>query len=296
MRSFWFDPYLWVHLAGVAVLPIALELCLLGLAVGDPFLPGVLEVLLVAIVGIAPILWMQWQKPFYIFSLLGVALKFEQLTIIQRRLLRRFKAPAIRVASVAVAAGLAIVLRQLYQLAPIAVEAADFLPQYRGVGLLLAAIGFFLSNLFLQIPVSVLLVMLTSEATLGAIEPYPLEEISQAFTVVGLQIKQILPQVAQPKPAQSEPAQSESVAASPPIESTLESVAESADLAIVAESAADAVNHQLLAEETAIGAVASSQRVTAAEPIAVGSEEATVTQSVSTAAEADVTDGEIAPD
>ena len=77
MRSFWSDPYLWVHLAGLAAVPIFLEICLIGFAVGDPLLPGWLELLLVAAIGSAPILWMQWQRPFYIFSLVGVALQPE---------------------------------------------------------------------------------------------------------------------------------------------------------------------------------------------------------------------------
>jgi hypothetical protein len=33
-----------------------------------------LEVLLVAGLGIAPVLWMQWQRPFYIFSIVAIAL------------------------------------------------------------------------------------------------------------------------------------------------------------------------------------------------------------------------------
>ena len=96
MRSFWSDPYLWIHLAGVAALPIFLEVCFLGLAVGDPVLPLGLELLLVAAVGIAPVVWMQWQRPFYIFSLMAIALKPEQLTVDRRKLLRLFKAPANR--------------------------------------------------------------------------------------------------------------------------------------------------------------------------------------------------------
>jgi hypothetical protein len=195
MRSFWSDPYLWVHVAGLAAVPIALEICLLGLAVGDPLLPTQLELLLVAIVGIVPVLWMQWQKPFYIFSLLIVALKPEQLTLTQRRLLQRFKASGGRVIAVLVAGVLAFLLGKLSQLAPIAIEAAAFIPQYRGLGLLIAAIAFLGSNLFLQVPVSVLRVMLSSETKLATIEPYPLEQISQDFTLLGWRVKQILPQV-----------------------------------------------------------------------------------------------------
>ncbi|HTL88469.1 MAG TPA: low-complexity tail membrane protein, partial [Leptolyngbya sp.] len=80
MRSFWTEPYLWIHLAGIAVLPLSLMICLLGLAAGDPILPPVVELGLVAIAGIAPIAWMQIQQPFCIFSLLAVAVRPERLS------------------------------------------------------------------------------------------------------------------------------------------------------------------------------------------------------------------------
>jgi hypothetical protein len=91
MRSFWTEPFLWIHLAGIAALPLALELVWLGLAVGDPILPVWLELLLVAAVGIVPVLWMQLTRPFDIFSILVLAMKPEQLTQEQRRLLSLFK-------------------------------------------------------------------------------------------------------------------------------------------------------------------------------------------------------------
>jgi len=51
MRSFWTEPFLWIHLAGIAALPLALELVWLGLAVGDPILPVWLELVLVIATG-----------------------------------------------------------------------------------------------------------------------------------------------------------------------------------------------------------------------------------------------------
>ncbi|MBM0740561.1 low-complexity tail membrane protein [Phormidium sp. CLA17] len=195
MRSFWSDPYLWIHLAGIAVLPLWLELCFLGLAVGDPIFPVWLELALVAIAGIAPVLWMQWQRPFYIFSLLAIALKPENLTLPQRQLLTRFRSPQNRLLAVAVAILLAITLRQLYVLAPIGAAVAPFSIESRGLGLLLAAIAFLGSNLFLQVPVSVASVMLTSDSAFASTEPYPLDQISQYFTRLGLPVSQLLPEV-----------------------------------------------------------------------------------------------------
>lgn len=196
MRSFWSDPYLWIHLAGVAALPIFLEVCLLGLAAGDPFLPPVLELGLIAIVGIAPIFWMQWQRPFYIFSLLAIALQPAQLSDQERRMLRFFKSQEVRVLTAIAPIILTIILWQLYKLAPLAAEVTPF--SGRLVGLLVAAIAFLGCNLFLQVPLSVVRVLLAGEAKFAAAEPYPLEQIGQDFTVLGLRVKQILPAIAPP--------------------------------------------------------------------------------------------------
>lgn len=196
MRSFWSDPYLWIHLAGIAALPIFLEICLLGLAAGDPLLPAVLELGFVAAVGIAPIVWMQWQRPFYIFSLLAIALQPAQLSDEERRMLRFFKSQEVRVLTVIAPIILTIILWQLYKLAPLAAEVTPF--SGRLVGLLVAAIAFLGCNLFLQVPLSVVRVLLAGEAEFAAAEPYPLERVGQDFTVLGLRVKQILPAIAPP--------------------------------------------------------------------------------------------------
>lgn len=193
MRSFWSDPYLWIHVAGLAALPILLEVCALGLAVGDPLLPPWLEFLFVAVVGIAPVLWMQWQRPFYIFSFLAVAVKPERLSLDQQRLLRLFKAPENRVLAVLSPIFLGGALWQIYLAAPMAAEVAPFSPEWRGAGLLLAAIAFLGSNLFLQVPVSVIRVLLASEQEFAATEPYPVDKVSRDLTILGWRVNQILP-------------------------------------------------------------------------------------------------------
>ena len=195
MRAFWLDPYLWIHLAGLAALPIFLELCLLGLAIGDPILPVWLELLLVAVVGIAPVLWMQWQRPFYIFSIVAVALKPEQLTEDQRRLLTLFKSQRNRLTAGVVTVGLLLLVRWMYGAAAIASEVAPALPGGRATGLLLAAVAFLGSNLFLQVPVSVAGVMLTGQSDFAKLAPYAPDQIRQSFTSIGLQIRQILPPI-----------------------------------------------------------------------------------------------------
>lgn len=193
MRSFWSDPYLWIHLAGLATVPIWLELCLLGLAVGDPALPVWLELALVGGVGVAPIAWMQWQRPFSIFSLVALALKPERLSDDQRKLLTLFKSRRNQVGAIVLATLLLLVLQKLYLLAPIASSLAPFSPDARLLGLGLAAIAFLGANLFVQVPVSVLSVMLTSESDFAATLPYPTEQIRQSFTLLGLPVNQILP-------------------------------------------------------------------------------------------------------
>lgn len=204
MRLLWSEAYLWIHLAGLAALPLCLEVCLLGLATGDPVLPVWLELLLLLLIGIGPILWMQLQRPFYIFSILAVALTPEQLSDNQRRILRLFRHRKAQVWAIVTAIAQAVILIQLYRLAPIAAEVTPFGPGGRLLGLLVAGAAFFASHLFLQVPVSVLQILLYRDAQFLAIEPYPLEQIRSGFTIPGLQVKQILPPLASESPVAPE--------------------------------------------------------------------------------------------
>ena len=167
----------------------------MGFAMGDPFLPVWSELLLVIVAGGAPILWMQWQRPFYIFSIVAVSVKPEALTDDQRRLLSLFKLPRNRLLALFVAVVLIVVLRKIYEIAPIATTAVSALSTSHAFGLLLASASFFACNLFSQVPVSVASVMLSRESSFNATTPYPLEQVRQSFMIVGLQLKQILPPV-----------------------------------------------------------------------------------------------------
>jgi hypothetical protein len=193
MRSFWSDPYLWVHLAGIAALPLCLLVCLLGFAAGTPLLPVWLELLLVGAVGILPVLWMQLFRPFDIFSILVVALKPAQLTPDQRRILSLFKTPTHKILSVLVALILAWLLWPLYRWSPVGAALMPFSSSWHLVGLFLSAGAFLAGNLFLQVPVSVARVLLTSEVNFSQVEPYPPEKIQQDFTLFGFQVRKILP-------------------------------------------------------------------------------------------------------
>lgn len=219
MRSFWSDPYLWIHLAGVAVLPLTLELCLLGLAIGDPIFPPIVERLIVLTIGTVPIFLMQWQRPFYIFSVLLVAVRPEYLTIDQRRILKRFKTLGHQILTLIVAIGLGAILLWLYQVAPLVLQPAAQFPQWRSLGLLIASGGFLLSNLFLQVALSVLRVMLTKETEFALIDIYPIEQIRSNFSIFGWPLKQIMPPLteAQTLAMATAVAAVPSVPASPPL-------------------------------------------------------------------------------
>lgn len=195
MRSFWSEPYLWIHLAGLTAVPICLLLCWLGLTVGEPIWPIWLELFLIAAVGIIPIVGMQLFRPFNIFSILIVAVKPEQLNQEQRKILSWFKIPSQRVLAVLSPIFLAGILWKIYLAAPMGAKFIPaFLAESRLAGLLIAAIAFLLANLFLQVPVSVARVLLVSETAYAATQPYPVEKINQDFTTPGLQVNKILPQ------------------------------------------------------------------------------------------------------
>lgn len=193
------EPFLWIHLAGLAAVPLWLQIAWLGLAVGKP-LPFWAEMLFLAAVGILPPLWMQLRQPFDIFSLLLIAVKPEQLTLDQRRMLSLLKTPKHGGIAIAVAALALVILWQLYRWAPIAVVAASFLPQVRLLGLLLAAIAFLMSHLFIQVPFSVLGILLTKEQPFALVEPVSPQSVSQEFTVPGFRVNQFLSSPAQGTP------------------------------------------------------------------------------------------------
>lgn len=191
MQQFKIEPFLWIHLGGLAAAPLWLMLMWLGFAIGTPFPFYWVELLFVAIIGIIPIFWMQWTRPFDIFSILLVALKPAQLTDEQRKILSLFKTRKNKILTLITAVGLLSIGWYLYQWAPLGTVTVIHLPQWRILGLIIAAIAFLLSNLFVQIPVSVLGVLLTSPQTWSKTNPYETDKITQDFTVLGLRVNKI---------------------------------------------------------------------------------------------------------
>lgn len=193
MQSFRTEPFLWIHLSGLAALPLALELVWLSLAVGEPLLPVWLELLIVGAIGTVPVLWMQLARVFDIFSILVVAIAPDQLSEEQRRILSLFHKKTNKILAIAAGIFMLWVLWQIYRFAPIAAPVASILPEWRIAGLLGAGVAFLASNLFLQVPLSVAQVLLTSEAEFAQTEPYSADKIPQSFTIPGIKVKRILP-------------------------------------------------------------------------------------------------------
>ena len=200
------DPYLWVHLAGLATVPLWIDLCLLGLAVGNPTLPE-LELGVIVALGVLPVLVMQLRQPFYIFSLLGLALKPGKLQDDQRRLLSQFWRWRVRLGALLVPVPLVWVLLKLYPLAFLARDLTPFSDWGRLGGVAIAVLSFFMANLFLQIPIAVLQVLATPDRVMAGVVSYPLEGIATDFTWIGLSVSKMLPDLAnQPRPEMAAPA------------------------------------------------------------------------------------------
>lgn len=184
MRSHWQEPFLWIHAAGILLFPLWVGLTLIGLATGDPLLPVGAEQAWVAMVGIGPVFAMQWRKPFDIFSVWVASVPPEELTLEQRRILAAFLSPEHKILTLLAAILMLEVGERLYDFAPL------FAPLTPGngtrlAGLAIAAFGFWGSNLFLQIPIATIRVLLLSEPELAQMDPVPVEEIESRFSVLG---------------------------------------------------------------------------------------------------------------
>lgn len=186
------DPYLWIHFSGLAAAPLLLEIVWLSLALGYAISP--LEILPVALLGILPIFWMQWNKPFNIYSLLLWVIKHEVLTTEQRQVLSLYKSRSQKILTIVVSLLMLVMLWLIYKQAPLAAGIAEnFLPPIRIFGLALATIAFLLANLFVQVALSTLLVMFTLGKDPTSLIPWEIEKIKSDFTSIGLPVRQIIP-------------------------------------------------------------------------------------------------------
>jgi hypothetical protein len=193
MNSFRFEPFLWLHLAGLVTLPLWLGLFAVGFAMGTPLLPFWLEFGVVAVIGILPILWMQWSRPFYIFSLLLIAMKPTTLTLLQRQILSRFNTQVNHGLSLITTVLLIGILSQVNRVSVMVSDVAGMLPQWHIMGLLLATLAGLGCSLFCHVPASVLGVLFTKTDDFVQTQPLNEAEIRQQFLIVGWQVQQILP-------------------------------------------------------------------------------------------------------
>ncbi|MEB3189135.1 MAG: low-complexity tail membrane protein [Snowella sp.] len=191
MSSFRNEPFLWIHLSGIAVAPIALLIVWLSLAIATPITPYWLELVILGMIGIIPILLMQWQKPFEIFSLLVVSLRPEVLTLEQRKILSLFKRPKQQFLALLTALLMAGKLYGIYYFAPLAALPVVNFPQVRLLALFVAAIAFLVANLFVQVPVSVLGILFTQNKIYEETTPINIEDIPKTLTVPGLRVRKI---------------------------------------------------------------------------------------------------------
>ena len=185
------EPFLWIHLLGISVFPIFMGITIVGLSIGDSY-SAVVELILLTAITVLPIFWMQFKRPFDIFSVLFVSLKPECLSDRQKIVLSLFKRFRHKFLSAIAAILMTALLWLLYSLSPLGVGIANFVPQQRILGLTIAAVGFFATNLFFQIPLSVLLVLSTKPAKLIQTTPYSADKIKSDFTIVGIKIERIL--------------------------------------------------------------------------------------------------------
>ncbi|NEQ45541.1 MAG: low-complexity tail membrane protein [Leptolyngbya sp. SIOISBB] len=188
------DPYLWIHLAGLATVPFWLDVCLVGLAVGEPVVPSWLELTTLALVGTLPIVWMQLKRPFYIFSLPGLALRPDKLADERRRLLTLQQGWLSRGLVLFAAIVLWCALYWLYQIAPVAADLPWLMWKSRATGWGICAIAFFCANLFTLVPATVVSLFLASSRRLEQVSPFDVADILQKFTVLGWRVGKILPE------------------------------------------------------------------------------------------------------
>lgn len=136
---------------------------------------------------------MQLKRPFYIFSLLGLAIRPDRLEADRCRLLTIQRSWITRSGVVMSALLLLYGLFWLYRLAPIAAGMTPFAQQSRAVGWGICAISFFFANLFTQVPMTVLPLLVVSPEQVSRIQPYTPTDVRSKFTLFGWRVARLLP-------------------------------------------------------------------------------------------------------
>ena len=184
------EPFLWIHLGGIIMFPLTLAITSIGLNTGSSYGYWV-ELPFLTAIAILPILLMQLYRPFNIFSVLFLSLKPEVLTEAQRKVLALFQRKEQKLVSAIAAILMLSILLLLYFRVDRTVEIAGLLPQSRSLGLGISAIAFFGSNLFLQVPLNTLQVILTSDTVYAEHQACNVAEIERDFTALGVAVRKI---------------------------------------------------------------------------------------------------------
>ena len=227
--------YLWVHLVGLAAVPLLLDICLAGLASAGSALAFKAQFWLVALIGIVPSAWMQIQKPFYIYSLPPLAVKPGSLSEDERRCLTVLKSWQIKALAGLTAGFLLWLLVQLYERLPQVSPVME-----PGVGLVSAITAFFFACLFLQISVSVVRSLLIGRETLKRVKPFEESAIATNFLIPGIRINKIFPVTALTEAPTIENAQPEVETTQAELTEFEEEIVEADDEAQTDESIEDA--------------------------------------------------------
>lgn len=184
------EPFLWIHLGGIVMFPLFFLLTAVGLAVGESYSYW-LEIPILVAIAILPILLMQLYRPFNIFSVLLFSLKPQSLTEDRRKILALFQRKQQKLVNAIAAVLMIFSLGLIYYSTPMLANIADLLPQQHILGFVVASIAFLGSNLFLQVPLSALQVLLTKESELDRIELYTPETVESNFTTLGIKLSKL---------------------------------------------------------------------------------------------------------
>lgn len=193
--------YLWVHFAGLAFVPLLLDISLAGFASAEPALPYGGQFWIIALLCISPALAMQWFKPFYVFSLPPSALKPSVLSEDQRRCLTIFKSWQIKALAIATAILSVWLLAQIYAMSP--QVAPLFIPS---AGLLVGASAFFVASTFMQISVSAGRALLIGPSALKRVDEVEENAIARDFLILGIRVNKLLPETFESKESATEKA------------------------------------------------------------------------------------------
>ncbi|MEM8602965.1 MAG: low-complexity tail membrane protein [Cyanobacteria bacterium P01_H01_bin.121] len=191
MRSHWSEACLWLHLAGVATVPLGLFVGLLGLGILGAAVPSMLLLILCLLLGSLPFLILQWLRPFSLFSFLFLSLKPDAYSEQQQRLLRLQRSLLARGLSLVTAITLGFALWKLFYFAPLVMSQLRSLQWPWFSGLLITLIAFASVNFFAQNSMAALFLL---GATTNTVQNMPLASaasIRQEFSRLGLPVRRL---------------------------------------------------------------------------------------------------------